>query len=126
MAEGIDNVLALRGDPPKGQPSFIPTEGGLRYSSELVQLVREVSEKKGRPLCVGGACYPEGHVETRDLAQDLRNCKRKVEAGAQVLLTQLFFDNRCYFDFLRPPRAAGIEGPLIPRILPTTHARQRQ
>ena len=126
MAEGIDNVLALRGDPPRGQPTFVPTEGGLRYASELVQLVREVSEAKGRPLCIGGACYPEGHVETRDLQADLRNCKKKVDAGAQFLITQLFFDNRCYFDFVGRARAAGIEVPIIPGIMPITNVEQVQ
>jgi len=126
MAEGIDNVLALRGDPPRGQPSFVPVEGGFRYSNELVQLVREVSEAKGRPLCIGGACYPEGHVETRDLQADLRNCKKKVDAGAQFLITQLFFDNRCYFDFVGRARAAGIEVPIIPGIMPITNVEQVQ
>src|SRR5207302_8640310 len=75
---GITNVLALRGDPPRGQREFIVHPEGLAHASDLVQLAREVSEKRGVKLCVGGACYPEGHLETRDLAKDLRNCKIKV------------------------------------------------
>jgi methylenetetrahydrofolate reductase (NADPH) len=126
LAQGIDNVLALRGDPPRGQNSFVATEGGLSYASELVQLVREVSEAKRRPICIGGACYPEGHVETRDLQADLRNCKKKVEAGAQFLITQLFFDNRHYFDFVGRARAAGIDVPIIPGIMPITNVDQVQ
>src|SRR3989442_11022881 len=111
MAEGIDNVLALRGDPPRGQPSFVPVEGGFRYSNELVQLVREVSEAKGRPLCIGGGCYPPGAVATPDLQTDPRHRKRKGDAGAPVLITQLFFDNPCYFYFVGRPPAAGLAGP---------------
>jgi len=126
LAEGIDNVLALRGDPPRGQKTFVPTDGGLSYSSELVQLVREISQAKGRPICIGGACYPEGHVETRDLQADLRNCKKKVDAGAQFLITQLFFDNRYYFDFVGRARAAGIDVPIIPGIMPITNIDQVQ
>jgi len=126
LAEGIDNVLALRGDPPRGQNTFVPTAGGLSYSSELVQLVREISQAKGRPICIGGACYPEGHVETRDLQADLRNCKKKVDAGAQFLITQLFFDNRYYFDFVGRARAAGIDVPIIPGIMPITNIDQVQ
>jgi methylenetetrahydrofolate reductase (NADPH) len=123
---GIDNVLALRGDPPKGQPSFVPVDGGLSHANELIEVVYEVSKAKGRPLCVGGACYPEGHVETRDLAIDLRNCKKKVDAGAQFLITQLFFDNHFYFDFVGRARAAGIEVPIIPGIMPITNVEQVQ
>jgi methylenetetrahydrofolate reductase (NADPH) len=91
-----------------------------------VQLVREVAEAKGRKLCIGGACYPEGHVETRDLHADLLHCKRKVDAGAQFLITQLFFDNRYYFDFVGRARAAGIDVPIIPGIMPVTNVEQVQ
>ena len=126
LAEGIDNVLALRGDPPRGQKTFVPIDGGLSYASELVQLVREVSEAEGRPICIGGACYPEGHVEMRDLQADLRHCKKKVDAGAQFLITQLFFDNRHYFDFVGRARAAGIDVPIIPGIMPITNIDQVQ
>ena len=121
---GITNVLALRGDPPRGQREFIPHPEGLAHASDLVQLAREVSDKRGVKLCVGGACYPEGHPETRDLAQDLRNVKIKVDAGVEFLITQLFFQNRCYFDFVGRARAAGIEVPILPGIMPVTTAEQ--
>src|SRR5438874_12760186 len=111
---GITNVLALRGDPPRGQREFIAHPEGLKYASELVALAREVSEKRGVRLCIGGACYPEGHPETRDLGRDLRNCKTKVDSGAEFLITQLFFNNRRYFDFLGRARAAGIDVPVLP------------
>lgn len=123
---GITNVLALRGDPPRGQREFIQHPEGLKYASELVLLAREVSDKRGVKLCIGGACYPEGHLETRDLAQDLRNCKLKVEAGAEFLISQLFFDNRRYLDFVGRARASGIEVPILPGIMPVTTVEQIQ
>ena len=123
---GITNVLALRGDPPRGQREFIPHPEGLAHASDLVQLAREVSEQRGVKLCVGGACYPEGHPETRDLAQDLRNCKIKVDAGAEFLITQGFFENRRYFDFVGRAQAAGIEAPILPGIMPVTNVEQIQ
>jgi methylenetetrahydrofolate reductase (NADPH) len=123
---GITNVLALRGDPPRGQHDFVAHPEGLSHASELVQLAREVSDKRGVKLCIGGACYPEGHLETRDLAQDLRHCKIKVDAGAEFLISQLFFDNRCYFDFVGRARAAGIEVPILPGIMPVTTVDQIQ
>jgi methylenetetrahydrofolate reductase (NADPH) len=121
---GVRNVLALRGDPPRGQREFTPAEGGLRYASELVALAREVGEAKKVDFCIGAACYPEGHVETRDPAQDLRNLAVKVRAGVDFLITQLFYDNRCYFDFLGRARAAGIDVPILPGIMPITTAEQ--
>src|SRR2546426_6646188 len=114
---GITNVLALRGDPPRGQREFIVHPEGLAHSTDLVQLAREVADKRGVSLCIGGACYPEGHPETRDLTKDLRHCKQKVDAGADFLITQLFFANRRYFEFLGRARAPGIEGPSLPRVL---------
>jgi methylenetetrahydrofolate reductase (NADPH) len=123
---GITNVLALRGDPPRGQHDFVAHPEGLSHASELVQLAREVSDKRGVKLCIGGACYPEGHLETRDLAQDLRHCKIKVDAGAEFLISQLFFDNRRYFDFVGRARAAGIEVPILPGIMPVTTVDQIQ
>jgi methylenetetrahydrofolate reductase (NADPH) len=121
---GITNVLALRGDPPRGQREFIPHPEGLAHASDLVQLAREVSEKRGVKLCIGGACYPEGHLETRDLVQDLRHCRIKVDAGAEFLITQLFFENRHYGEFLGRARSAGIEVPILPGIMPVTTAEQ--
>src|SRR5688572_18217903 len=83
---GIRNVLALRGDPPKGESEFRPTPDGFRYAAELVAFIRE----QGLDFCIGAACYPEGHVETRDLEQDLGNLCTKVKAGADFLVSQLF------------------------------------
>jgi len=121
---GITNVLALRGDPPRGQREFIAHPEGLAHACDLVQLAREVSDKRGVRLCIGGACYPEGHLETRDLRQDLKNCKVKVDAGAEFLITQLFYDNRYFFDFVGRARAAGIDVPILPGIMPITNAEQ--
>ena len=121
---GITNVLALRGDPPRGQREFIVHPEGLAHSTDLVQLAREVADKRGVSLCIGGACYPEGHPETRDLTKDLRHCKQKVDAGADFLITQLFFDNRRYFEFFGRARAAGIEVPILPGIMPITNVDQ--
>jgi methylenetetrahydrofolate reductase (NADPH) len=118
-AIGIENVLALRGDPPKGAAKFEATAGGFRYASELAAFVR----KDGR-FAVGGACYPEGHPETRDVAAGVAHLKQKVDAGARFLLTQLFFDPRAYFDFAARARAAGITVPIVPGVMPVTNVDQ--
>lgn len=117
---GIQNVLPLRGDPPKGQDRFEVTEGGFRYASELTDYIH------GGPwdFCLAGACYPEGHIECASPYQDLHNLKAKVDAGADFLITQLFFDNRLYFDFVDRARAAGINVPIIPGIMPVTNVEQ--
>jgi len=119
---GIRNVLALRGDPPKGETAFVPVAGGFRYATELVAFIRE----QGFDLCVGGACYPEGHVETRDLEQDLQNLVAKVDAGVDFLITQLFFDNEDYRAFVRRARTAGIAVPIVPGLMPVTNVAQVQ
>lgn len=116
---GIDNVLALRGDPPAGSDRFVATEGGLSYASELAALVTEHYD-----FCTVGACYPEGHPETPDLATDLENLKAKVDAGARVLITQLFFNNEAYFDFVERARSVGITVPIVPGIMPITNFEQ--
>jgi methylenetetrahydrofolate reductase (NADPH) len=118
---GVDNVLALRGDPPKGQATFTPAEGGYRYASELVSLIRA---EHGSRFCVGGAGYPEKHIECGNPAVDLANLKRKVDSGAEFIITQLFFDNHRYFEFLDNAHAAGIRVPIIPGIMPITNAGQ--
>jgi methylenetetrahydrofolate reductase (NADPH) len=118
---GIDNVLLLRGDPPRGQRTFSPHPGGFAFANELVALAKSL---EGKPLCIGAACYPEGHVEQRDRLSDLKNLKQKVDAGAQFLITQLFFDNRAYFEFVDRARAAGITAPIIPGIMPITNVDQ--
>jgi methylenetetrahydrofolate reductase (NADPH) len=117
--QGVGNVLALRGDPPKGETAFVATEGGLRYASELAALVA----RDGR-FCVGGACYPEGHVETRDLERGVQHLKAKVDAGAKFLITQLFFEPQVYFDFVARARKAGIAVPIVPGIMPVTNVEQ--
>ncbi len=119
---GVENVLALRGDPPRGQTAFTPHPDGFRYASELVAFIR-ASPERWR-FCVGAAAYPEGHVETRDLALDLAHLKAKVDAGADFLVTQLFFDNAHYFGFVERARTAGIAVPIIPGIMPFTNVEQ--
>jgi methylenetetrahydrofolate reductase (NADPH) len=116
---GIDNVLALRGDPPKGETDWKPHPGGLQYSTELAALISERFE-----FCVGAACFPEVHPEAPDLAHDLRFLREKVAAGASFAITQLFFDNELYFRFVDEARAAGIEIPIIPGIMPITDFKQ--
>jgi methylenetetrahydrofolate reductase (NADPH) len=118
---GIRNVLALRGDPPKGQTTFTAVEGGFRYASDLTAFIREAH---GLSLCVGGAAYPEKHVECGNPAVDLNNLKRKVDAGLDFLITQLFFDNRHYWEFVERARSAGIRVPIVAGIMPITNAAQ--
>jgi methylenetetrahydrofolate reductase (NADPH) len=119
QAAGIDNVLALRGDPPRGETEWRPTAGGLSYSTELARLISDRYD-----FCIGAACFPEVHPEAPDLAHDLRFLKEKIAAGARFLITQLFFDNALYFDFVSEARAAGIELPIIPGIIPVTNVDQ--
>jgi methylenetetrahydrofolate reductase (NADPH) len=116
---GIDNVLALRGDPPAGEEAWIKTEGGLEYSRELVDLIAA-----GYPFAIGAACFPETHIHASSPEADLEHLAEKVSAGVDFLITQLFFDNAHYFDFLLRARAIGIEVPIIPGIIPITHAGQ--
>jgi methylenetetrahydrofolate reductase (NADPH) len=112
---GIENVLALRGDPPRGETEWRPHPGGLRYSTELVSLIR------GRyPFSVGAACFPEVHPDAASPTDDLRFLKEKVDSGATFLITQLFFDNEFYFRFVEEARGYGIEVPIIPGIMPIT------
>ena len=116
---GIENVLALRGDAPRGETEWKPHPGGLNYSTELAALI---SEDYG--YCIGAACFPEVHPEAADLASDLRFLKEKVAAGARFLVTQLFFDNELYFDFVREARAVGIDVPIVAGIMPITNFKQ--
>ncbi len=119
-AAGIENVLALRGDPPRGQVEWQPHPGGLRYSTELAALISDDYPA----FSVGAACFPEIHPEADGLEQDLRFLKEKVHSGASFLITQLFFDNELYFRFVQEARAAGIEVPIIPGIMPITDVGQ--
>ena len=116
---GIENVLALRGDPPEGQEEWTATEGGLSYSTELIKLISENYD-----FTIGAACFPEVHIASPDMEQDLRVAKEKVANGARFLITQLFFDNDFYFDFVEKARAAGVEVPIIPGIMPIQSFKQ--
>ena len=118
-AANIENIMALRGDPPKGETEFVAVAGGFAYASELIAMLsREYS------FCVGGACYPETHPEALDAESDLAHLVEKVRAGAHFLTTQLFFDNESYFAFVERARLAGIGVPLVPGIMPITDYRQ--
>jgi len=116
---GIENVLALRGDAPRGEAEWKPHPGGLEYSTQLTALIAG-----DYGYSVGAACFPEVHPEATDLASDLRFLKEKVDAGARFLITQLFFDNDLYFDFVREARAVGIDVPIIAGIMPITNVKQ--
>jgi methylenetetrahydrofolate reductase (NADPH) len=118
-AAGIDNVLALRGDPPRGETEWIPHPDGLHYSVELIELIRSNYD-----FCVGATCFPEVHPEAQDLEHDLAYLKRKVDAGATFLITQLFFDNEDYFRFVDSAREHGIDLPIIAGIMPITNFEQ--
>jgi methylenetetrahydrofolate reductase (NADPH) len=116
---GVGNVIALRGDPPKGETSFVATPGGFANASELVGFAKQ----RGN-FCVAGACYPEKHPEAASAEVDLANLKRKVDAGAEFLITQLFFDNADYFAFVERARKLGITVPIIAGIMPVTNVSQ--
>jgi methylenetetrahydrofolate reductase (NADPH) len=118
-AEGIDNVLALRGDPPRGQTEWTPHPQGLRYSTELIALIADDYD-----FCIGAASFPEVHPDAPDMDHDIRFLKEKLAAGASFLITQLFFDNRFYFDFVAQCRAAGVTAPIIPGVIPVTNVAQ--
>ena len=117
---GVENVLALRGDPPKGQDTFVRTEGGFGYATELVGFLREEFPQ----LCLGAACYPETHVEADDAEQDLAHLKEKVDAGVDFLVSQLFFDNQDFFAFVRRARSARIDQPIVAGLMPVTNVGQ--
>ena len=117
--KGVQNVIALRGDPPKGSTTFVTPEGGFGHASELAAFVKA----RGN-FCVAGACYPEKHPEAPSLDADLANLKRKVDAGAEFLITQLFFDNADYFAFVERARTIGIKVPIIAGIMPVTNVSQ--
>ena len=112
-AGGVHDVLALRGDPPKDDPDFVNPEEGFAYANELVEYI----VARGG-FTIGAACSPEVHPEAPDAATDLENLKRKVDAGTDFLISNLFLDNRKFFDFLERARAAGITIPIIPGIMP--------
>lgn len=117
---GIRNVMALRGDIPQDMVGLDRT--GWDYA-HAVQLVRELKESDG-DFCIGGACYPEVHPESKSAIEDLRYVKEKVDAGCDFLTTQMFFDNRLFYDFLDRTCGVGIDIPIIPGIMPITRANQ--
>lgn len=116
---GVENVLALRGDPPQGQEEWTKTEGGLEYSRELVALI-----DRDYDFSIGAACFPETHIHATDTESDLRYLKEKVDAGARFLITQLFFDNAYFDDFVGRARDIGIDVPIVAGIMPITNVGQ--
>ncbi len=129
---GVDNILALRGDPMKNEPSFTATEGGSPYAVDLISQIEDMNngqylyeETKNSPsnFCIGTAGYPEKHFEAMNLNSDMKNLKKKVDAGAQFIVTQLFYDNEKYFSFVKKCRDIGITIPIIPGLKPLTTLR---
>jgi methylenetetrahydrofolate reductase (NADPH) len=119
---GFRNIMALRGDPPKGETTFTPYQDGLRFGSDLVALLKQ----RHPEFCLGVGGYPERHPEALSLEVDLVNLKRKVDAGADFITTQLFFDNAVYYRFVERCRAAGIGIPIVPGIMPVLSLKQIQ
>lgn len=119
-AAGIENVIALRGDPPRGQTAFVPHPDGLAHASDLIRLIR----RRNPSLCIAAAGYPETHVEASSAKEDLAYLVLKVREGAEVVITQLFFDNERYFDFVARARAAEISVPIVAGIMPITNVSQ--
>lgn len=130
----IDNVMALRGDPIKTENYFVPSENGHKYAGQLVEQIRQLNEgyyldesiviKSKTDFCIGVAGYPEKHNEAPSLDFDIENLKKKVENGADYIVTQMFFDNEKYFAFVKKCRENRINVPIIPGIKPLTHPNQ--
>ncbi|MDR0725565.1 MAG: methylenetetrahydrofolate reductase [NAD(P)H] [Prevotellaceae bacterium] len=116
-SKNIDNLMLLRGDPPKGANDFVPHPDGFAHASELIE---KVSTEFKNTFTIGAGCYPEKHPEAETLEQDIRHLKEKTDAGADFLIAQLFFDNNVYFDFVDKVRKAGIRCRVIPGIIPIT------
>lgn len=132
---GINNILALRGDSMTGEKRFVPTPGGYRYASELVEGIRSYQgsttyrrsrglEADERFFSIGVGAYPEKHFEAPNIETDIANLKKKVDAGADYIITQMFFDNKVYYDFVEKCRNAGITVPIIPGLKPLSTAKQ--
>ena len=120
-ASGIENIVALRGDPPRGETAFVPPPDGYGHANELVAHIRR-RHAAGFGLAVAG--YPEKHIESPDRATDLRHFKNKVDAGADIVITQLFYDNADFFSFVDAARALGVTKPIVPGLLPVLSAKQ--
>ena len=116
---GIENVIALRGDPPRGEQEFVPVEGGFGHATDLVGHIR-----KHFSFGIAAACYPEGHTESPSLETDMAYTKLKVQNGAEFLVTQLFYDNDDFFAFMDRAQQAGIDVPIVPGVLPILSAGQ--
>ena len=121
---GISNIVALRGDSLAGEKRFTPTPGGYRYASELIEGIRNYEASRAHSFCIGVGGYPEKHFEAANIETDIANLKKKVDAGADYIITQMFFDNQVYYDFVAKCRAAGITVPIIPGLKPLSTARQ--
>lgn len=132
---GINNIVALRGDSMTGEKRFTPTPGGYRYASELVEGIRSYQgsnayrrehglQTEDRYFCIGVGAYPEKHFEAANIETDILNLKKKIDAGADYIITQMFFDNNVYYEFVDKCRAAGINVPIIPGLKPLSTARQ--
>ncbi|MEI7590106.1 MAG: methylenetetrahydrofolate reductase [NAD(P)H] [Deltaproteobacteria bacterium] len=119
VSHGIENILALRGDPPHGEGKFKPTKGGFNFANELTDFIN----KQGT-FCVGVAGYPEKHPDASSMLTDIKNLKKKVDAGADFITTQLFFDNDDFYRFVELVRAQGITVPIIPGIFPALNYKQ--
>jgi methylenetetrahydrofolate reductase (NADPH) len=122
---GIKNIVALRGDPPMGEKAFAPPQDGYSYAYQLVEHIRHFERLRGRePFGIAVAGYPEKHVEAPSIEIDISNLKRKIEAGGDIIITQLFFDNTFYYNFIKRCREAGIIVPIIPGLMPILSVKQ--
>ncbi len=122
----IDNIMALRGDSVSGEKRFTPTQGGYSYASELVAAIKKFERENGGEFCVGVGAYPEKHFEAANLETDIMNLKKKVDAGADYIVTQMFFDNKVFYRFRDLCHEAGITVPIIPGIKPLSTAKHLQ
>lgn len=121
---GISNIMALRGDSVTGEKRFIPHPEGYAHANELVEAIRHFDEQTGESFCIGVGGYPEKHFECANIETDIENLKRKVDAGADYIITQMFFENKVYYHFVDLCRKAGINVPIIPGLKPISTARQ--
>ena len=121
---GISNVMALRGDSITGEKRFVPHPEGYAHANELVEAIRHFDEQTGESFCIGVGGYPEKHFECANIETDIENLKRKVDAGADYIITQMFFENKVYYRFVDLCRKAGINVPIIPGLKPLSTARQ--
>lgn len=121
---GISNIMALRGDSITGEKRFVPHPEGYAHANELVEAIRHFDEQTGESFCIGVGGYPEKHFECANIETDIENLKRKVDAGADYIITQMFFDNKVFYRFVDLCRKAGINVPIIPGLKPLSTARQ--